>query len=341
MTTWRVVGWADESEWEAVYFNLFYGDRYQIRAALNQISIWRARFAGRIPVAIEATAQLFECFLHEGGSNTMTKRQCMSTALSQFVGLLTERSLKTTGYHTPIHVRGEEMGIPEWIVNLRHEAAHGFVPSFLMLDKGVKFAFEWLKTVHWEKLHEKQIKMTSNDDNNGEDVVSIDRDIVAVLRNCFTKAVKRATPSKTLPELNSIISVKQNGKLRAERLYILQEKPFDPKNEQDFLITIENCIAETRSCEIQTTEFLENETIVIDNPSSWTLFKGDIGGLPIGLMPGQDKTMLWKDLSSDRLEAAENFIDNLPSNDVEKNNYFHEGFSESQIQHFANAIDLL
>ena len=38
-----------------------------------------------------------------------------------------------------------DMGLPEWLVNIRHEATHYTLPSMDLLRNGVSVALEWLK----------------------------------------------------------------------------------------------------------------------------------------------------------------------------------------------------
>ncbi|XP_046583363.1 ribosomal biogenesis protein LAS1L-like isoform X2 [Haliotis rubra] len=51
----------------------------------------------------------------------------------------------------PIHRIGEEIGIPEWIVSLRHEGTHRAMPSLDVLSRGTMWAVDWLKHNFWER----------------------------------------------------------------------------------------------------------------------------------------------------------------------------------------------
>nr|XP_002123272.1 uncharacterized protein LOC100183975 [Ciona intestinalis] len=145
----RVVAWCCEEEWLNVYHNLFYGDVQSQTDALDVINIWRLRFSSKVPVAIEATLRLFESSLEYQLVSGGAQRQMMSAAVTQFVGLLTEKGLKGN-VRKPIHHVGVDLGIPEWLINLRHEMAHGPLPALPMLHKAVTFAIDWLKENHWD-----------------------------------------------------------------------------------------------------------------------------------------------------------------------------------------------
>ena len=76
-----------------------------------------------LPVAIVATLAaltgLEEIRLNRDKQGTMF---CASGALVQAVGVITERYREA---NLPIHILAAEIGIPDWVTNLRHQIAHG------------------------------------------------------------------------------------------------------------------------------------------------------------------------------------------------------------------------
>uniref|UniRef100_A0A915P8W4 Uncharacterized protein n=1 Tax=Meloidogyne floridensis TaxID=298350 RepID=A0A915P8W4_9BILA len=52
------------------------------------------------------------------------------------------------------------MDIPNWIVNLRHQATHGQIPPMSMLKEAIKFCRKWLWFQHWSKPLTDAIKQT-------------------------------------------------------------------------------------------------------------------------------------------------------------------------------------
>ena len=44
-----------------------------------------------------------------------------------------------------------DIGLPEWLVNIRHEATHYTLPSMDLLRNGVSVALEWLKVPDFHK----------------------------------------------------------------------------------------------------------------------------------------------------------------------------------------------
>lgn len=70
-------------------------------------------------------------------------------SLIRFVNHITEKG-QNKQFAQPVHVLAEEVGIPEWMVDLRHEAAHSSLPSLNILREAADFALEWLKREYWD-----------------------------------------------------------------------------------------------------------------------------------------------------------------------------------------------
>ena len=45
----------------------------------------------------------------------------------------------------------EEIGIPDWLVDLRHDATHSSLPSLEILEDGCTIALRWLQSHYWER----------------------------------------------------------------------------------------------------------------------------------------------------------------------------------------------
>lgn len=204
MDCYKSIGWMHDSEWKAVYYNLYYGDEREIRAALDQMAVWRARFVKKVPVAIEATSQLFESRQFVGDENCMVKRQCMATAISQFLGLLTERTLKGNFQRRPIHALGLELGIPEWFTSLRNDIAHGSLPSFWMLNTAVDYALDWLKYNYWEKeLDEIEEKCNEATDSWENRVI-----ILSFFKSCLSSTEDTSSLRSSIEKLQNLVHSK-------------------------------------------------------------------------------------------------------------------------------------
>ena len=54
-------------------------------------------------------------------------------------------------YARSVQSIADEIGIPDWLVDLRHESTHASLPSMQILEAGLGVALQWLKTNYWEK----------------------------------------------------------------------------------------------------------------------------------------------------------------------------------------------
>lgn len=146
--------WIDREEVKSVYDELFSSDVNLKRPAVDRISVWKCRVMERLPTAIESTSVLIKAEI-EFEQMTLTHeaelylRNMYSMALIRFVNHITERGQQYT-YARPVHIVAAEFGVPEWIVELRHEATHGALPSLNALRAAAKWAIFWLKEQFWD-----------------------------------------------------------------------------------------------------------------------------------------------------------------------------------------------
>lgn len=154
----RIVGWINREEFEIVYDELFSTDISLQQHALDRIAVWKCRIQHKLSTAIELSSQLISTLLfykRVQGSKENTDLQIslqlsVAMAVIRFVNLMTENKQKKL-YAQPVHTVAEELGIPEWLVNLRHDATHSNMPSLNLLYKGLVFAICWLKEEFWEQ----------------------------------------------------------------------------------------------------------------------------------------------------------------------------------------------
>ncbi|XP_033636114.1 ribosomal biogenesis protein LAS1L-like [Asterias rubens] len=116
---------------------------------LQRISAWKCRFGDKTPVAIECTATLLEAVLMEESEDEPSRLQLIySMAVIRFVNLLTGY-LQTKGQAQPVVSLAKEIGLPEWIVELRHEASHKHMPPLAILKAAAKIGLVWLREYFW------------------------------------------------------------------------------------------------------------------------------------------------------------------------------------------------
>ncbi|XP_067903504.1 ribosomal biogenesis protein LAS1L [Heterodontus francisci] len=147
----QVVAWLNRAEWDQVIEYLYCGDSKLQRYALDRISAWKSRYGSSTPLAVECTAALIQCKLQDETRETASGELVLSygLALVRFVNLITERKQKNIA--VPLRRLANEMNIPEWIVNLRHELTHRKLPTLKWCRKGCEFVLEWLRQQYWNR----------------------------------------------------------------------------------------------------------------------------------------------------------------------------------------------
>ncbi|XP_032970704.1 ribosomal biogenesis protein LAS1L isoform X3 [Rhinolophus ferrumequinum] len=155
-----VVAWLSRAEWDQVTVYLFSDDHKLQRYALNRISVWRSRLGNELPLAVASTADLVRCKLMDetGGLGTDELRLLYGMALVRFVNLISER--KTKSVKLPLKFLAQEVNIPDWIVELRHELTHKKMPHINDCRRGCYFVLGWLQQTYWSRQLENSLRET-------------------------------------------------------------------------------------------------------------------------------------------------------------------------------------
>ena len=53
-------------------------------------------------------------------------------------------------YARSVQSIADDIGLPDWLVDLRHEATHAALPSLEVLRKGCEFSLGWLNDHYWQ-----------------------------------------------------------------------------------------------------------------------------------------------------------------------------------------------
>jgi ribosomal biogenesis protein LAS1 len=138
----RPVGWRDWDEWRETSKMLYSFNPREIECGCARVSAWSAK--QNIPVAIEVTAAL-QHELHSSTPNTLA----LSLAVVRFINGVVE-PLKDRNRQVPISTIGSSYGIPDFVVDIRHSATHGQLPSFEFAAIAGARALDWLRVHYWE-----------------------------------------------------------------------------------------------------------------------------------------------------------------------------------------------
>ncbi|XP_055986029.1 ribosomal biogenesis protein LAS1L isoform X2 [Sorex fumeus] len=163
-----VVAWLNRAEWDQVTVYLFCDDHKLQRYALNRITVWRSRLGNELPLAVASTADLVRCKLMDvtGGLGTDELRLLYGMALVRFVNLISERKTKVA--KLPLKFLAQEVNIPDWIVELRHELTHKKMPHLNDCRRGCYFVLNWLHKTFWCRQLETSLRDTWELDNREE-----------------------------------------------------------------------------------------------------------------------------------------------------------------------------
>ena len=117
--------------------------------ALEEISVWKIR-TDRLPAGVETTMCLLQGALAmakiENDPNLEVEEAdsiclALSTAVNRFLNLISH-----TGFHLfelkKYYDVAERFGIPDWIVDVRHESTHGCMPSRRMMTDALAFCIK-------------------------------------------------------------------------------------------------------------------------------------------------------------------------------------------------------
>ncbi|KAG6885721.1 hypothetical protein C0993_010894, partial [Termitomyces sp. T159_Od127] len=143
----RRVPWASLSELEQICAWI-YTDENDIDAkilAINRLSAWKAITC--LPHALESTLSLLvamnQDILHGSSTSSLSLRQCYSTAIIRLVNGLVD-PLQLGVYARSIASIANQLGLPHWLVELRHAATHEDLPSLDLLRNAARDSMSWL-----------------------------------------------------------------------------------------------------------------------------------------------------------------------------------------------------
>lgn len=169
MNQWRQVAWSSTKEFIDVFEWLYSNDASKIETAINVVEIWKCRIGQhRIPRAVLSTASLFS-------AQHQDDVQGLGMAVMRFVATVSgeEQDKNKYDYALPVHSVASRVGIPEWMVSVRHDIAHGMLPKLPMLQGACSYALEWLKENFWKKQLEAYRKISADIEMKVEQVESV------------------------------------------------------------------------------------------------------------------------------------------------------------------------
>ncbi|KAL0482281.1 pre-rRNA-processing protein [Acrasis kona] len=145
----NITPWNDWDEWLYVKNCLFSQDTSRTCHAVNRLKVWKSR--PRIPHAVDATLDLFECILNDVTAQHIA--MCLIRMVNGFQQQQQKNSLQgdENRYALSISTSMANIRFPKAIVDLRHDATHGILPSKSILLNSVRMGLQWLEHYYWSE----------------------------------------------------------------------------------------------------------------------------------------------------------------------------------------------
>ena len=143
----------------------------ELTSAIDQVSIWRNRI-DRIPHVIDTTCSLSELLLQDVNRSTEPDETTASITSLRLAyaatiirgvngiadALVQNRSMES-GMSNSVSYLCSLLGLPSWIVDLRHDASHKELPTLVVLRLASKTLLEFLLDRYWEEIGRDRTKI--------------------------------------------------------------------------------------------------------------------------------------------------------------------------------------
>jgi ribosomal biogenesis protein LAS1 len=140
----------------------------ELKHALHTVSMWKARSEhGRIPHSMDTTFVLAQAAWRDAQSSSAAAaaaadalfapssvelRMSYATAILRGVNGLADALQQNRAYAASVSSLCEQMGLPTWLVDVRHEAAHNDLPSLPVLRLAAITFLGYLEERYWVPL---------------------------------------------------------------------------------------------------------------------------------------------------------------------------------------------
>lgn len=148
-----ITPWKDEWELENVGRALT-GDEtaMSVQEALERVAVWRARSSlEQLPHAIETTASLAQVSWRDSTltSSAIELRLAYSAVVVRCINGFADVLQQQRSMAASVSILCGHLGIPSWLVDVRHEASHNALPTLGVLRLAASTLLEFLKSQYW------------------------------------------------------------------------------------------------------------------------------------------------------------------------------------------------
>lgn len=153
----RFTPWKDEWELQSVgqgLLSVLHPPSTAVESALDTVNVWKARSHAleALPHAIESTSALAQVYWRDqvqGGSSVSELRLAYSSAVIRCINGFSDALQQQRFVAAPVSVLCGQLGIPSWLVDVRHEASHNALPTLSVLRLAVVSLLEYLSSEYW------------------------------------------------------------------------------------------------------------------------------------------------------------------------------------------------
>ncbi|KAH8371242.1 hypothetical protein KR093_006710, partial [Drosophila rubida] len=181
------------------------------RQALSYIRIWSLRRGTLCPASVLATAVLVQAQLEDkqGNPNIQTTYASAFTRFFNFMSSIMQHGFTVTS----MYETARQLGLPSFIVDLRHLCAHGQeLPPAVMLRNTAQHCMEWLRTFYWLPQQETMTdidapKLQPNEKAQFEKELGLLLDIYDLALDCLlngAEKLKKVRKFKSSAEFNKL-----------------------------------------------------------------------------------------------------------------------------------------
>ncbi|KAK5982601.1 hypothetical protein GCK32_003291, partial [Trichostrongylus colubriformis] len=161
-------------EWNRVRTLFQSEDVEELKECLAILSMWRSRMGNSIPVALSCSEMLVRLAISElqianeadqwMKMEELKMQHCI--VIIRFINYVNEIGQRQR--QTSIVRAVQQLGIPSWLVEIRHNASHSHVPPIGTLRMGSEFCREWIWNNFWTRQPYEAMRSAGAVDTNSD-----------------------------------------------------------------------------------------------------------------------------------------------------------------------------
>lgn len=154
----KQVPWFSLTEWHEVYRQIYSNDVIEQTKAYEALLAWKTRIP-KLPVGVDCTLSILQVCLRDREWTSKIDNGELPMYCENDLSLMYSTTIMRFLNHfcnightkqTSLFRIAKQLKIPEWIVSLRHQAAHGYeLPSLGVLRIAINILLQWLHDEYW------------------------------------------------------------------------------------------------------------------------------------------------------------------------------------------------